>query len=104
MFEYMESECIDNDFELSMFNVIFGFQSKEIFTNIFNFILLMAKWIIWVERNRVKYQNINVTPLSMFEKLRNIVLGHLILLRKQLPKQFHDICTKYKEKIETFHV
>ena len=66
----------------------------------------MAKWIIWVERNRVKYQNINVTPLSMFEKLRNIVLDQidLILLRKQLPKQFHDICTKYKEKIETFHV
>ena len=49
------------EFTFSKFNVIFGFATKEKISNVCNFIVLMAKWEIWKERNIVKYQKKNST-------------------------------------------
>ena len=57
------------EFTFSKFNVIFGLVTKEHFSNVCNFIILMAKWEIRKERNIVKYQKKN-SSFTMFKRFQ----------------------------------
>ena len=93
------------EFTFSKFNVIFGFATKEIFSNVCNSIVFMAKWEIWKERNIVKYQKKNSTCFTMFKRFQWNVINYINIV---LLAYFRNInlCLweEIKRKIELFHV
>ena len=83
MFEYIEPTCIDSlDFEFSLYNIILGFQANTWFSNIFNFILFLAKWILWIERNQMKYNRKYTTIEVMFKKLKNMIKANIEIIER----------------------
>ena len=78
MMDFVEPRSKNHvEFTFSKFNVIFGFATKEKFSNVCNFIVLMAKWEIWKERNIVKYQKKNSTCFTMFKRFQWNVINYI---------------------------
>ena len=63
MLHIIEPESILNDdYKLSLSNIIFGFSASLKFSELFNFVLLYSKWIIWTERNIKKKTKTMIIP------------------------------------------
>ena len=103
MLHIIEPESILNDdYKLSLSNIIFGFSASLKFSELFNFVLLYSKWIIWTERNIKKYQNIDNSIRVMRHKLQTSVYYQIdIILRcKNVNEKKYNFWNTMKEKFD----
>ena len=66
-----------HDFEFTIYNVMLGFDIDNDITCVCNLLLFTAKWVIWKERNLIKYQQKVNSVIQLFNMFKFILIDNL---------------------------
>ena len=66
-----------HNFEFHIYNVMLGFDIDNDITCLCNLLLFTAKWVIWKERNLIKYQQKVNSVIKLFNMFKCILIDNL---------------------------